>query len=106
MPIKPYSHFEDEHLHLNEPTSAYGYDVNALKVEAINLLMSIDTPALLRKAIDSLSHISREEVISPIQFTVEELKNELDISMKESQMGLGLSQKEMLNRKPAWMKSK
>ena len=84
---------------------AYGYDLNALKVEAIGLLMDIDTPALLHKAIDSLSHILKEGAGSPIQFTVEELKSELRVSMEQSGMGLGISQEEMLKRKPSWMKS-
>ena len=108
MPVKPYSHPDDEQQHqqrLNEPSLAYGYDLNALKVEAIGLLMDIDTPALLHKAIDSLSHILKEGSGSPIQFTVEELKDELKVSVEQSSMGLGISQEEMLNRKPSWMKS-
>lgn len=108
MPVKPYSHPSDEQQNqqrLNEPSFAYGYDMNALKVEAIGLLMNLDTPALLRKAIDSLAHILKEETGSPIQFTIEELKEELKVSIEQSGMGLGISQEEMLNRKPSWMKS-
>lgn len=77
MPIKPYSHQDDEQQHqqrMNEPFISYGYDTNALA--------------------------------SPIQFTVEELKKELELSIEQSRMGLGISQEEMLNRKPSWMKSR
>lgn len=73
MPIKPYSHPDDEQQRqqrVNEPFISYGYDTNAS--------------------------------VSPIQFTVEELKKELELSMEQSRMGLGLSQEEMLNRKPSW----
>lgn len=77
MPIKPYSHPDDEQQCqqcVNEPFISYGYDANA--------------------------------TVSPIQFTVEELKKELELSMEQSRMGLGISQDEMLNRKPSWMKSR
>lgn len=105
MPVKPYSHQKDEQQYFKEPVSSYGYDMNALKVEAIGILMKIETPVSLCKAIESLSLISQEETGSPIQFTLEELKKELKVSMEESRKGLGLSQEEMLNRKPSWMKS-
>ncbi|MDR1939132.1 MAG: hypothetical protein LBQ73_11640 [Tannerellaceae bacterium] len=109
MDAKPYKAIETDSPKVQEPAVAYSNlkssEVEELRAKAVDLLMKIKDPELLESAIDELELLtiidSPEK--SPIQFTVEELKERLLISIEESRRGVpGVSHEEMLKRSPEW----
>lgn len=108
MDTKPYDIPENDSSKVEEPALAYKTEVDLLHQEAIDLLMQIDNSALLQEIINELTyHITISEPgSSPIQFTLEELKDQLAIAQEESRLGLGVDHEEILKREPQWWMSK
>lgn len=101
--MKQYSEFEEQEQTVNEPVSAYGLDINRLKVETMQSVMEIENPRMVKEIRDYVLSLMEEEEQgygkAPCQFTVEELKEELRKSREESRLGLGISNEEMIRRK-------
>ncbi len=111
MTAKPYNTDETPQSQpVSEPAVSYGLpqDTASLKLAAINELMNIFDPERLSQAVDYLRSLGREEerdMIPPCQFTPEELRAGVRISMEQSRQGLGLTNEEMRNRKRPWRES-
>lgn len=57
---KKKQHKEKNIPDVSEPQAAYNIDVNALKLEGINALMSINNPVILEEAVKSLLKTARQ----------------------------------------------
>lgn len=104
--MKQYSEFEEQEQTVNEPVSAYGLDINRLKVETMQSVMEIENPRMVKEIRDYVLSLMEEEEQgygkAPCQFTVEELKEELRKSREDSKAGRVFTTEEVLARRKAW----
>lgn len=104
--MKQYSEFEEQEQIVNEPVSAYGLDINRLKVETMQSVMEIENPRMVKEIRDYVLSLMEEEEQgygkAPCQFTVEELKEELRKSREDSKAGRVFTTEEVLARRKAW----
>jgi hypothetical protein len=108
MNTKPYKITEEDSSKVQQPAVAYSSlkssETEELRAKAADLLTKINNPELLKSAIEELEMLALADSPekSPIQYTVEELKERLLISLEESRQGLGVSHEEMLKRNAEW----
>lgn len=104
--MKQYSEFEEQEQTVNEPVSAYGLDINRLKVETMQSVMEIENPRMVKEIRDYVLSLMEEEEQgygkAPCQFTVEELKEELRKSREDSKAGRVFTTEEVLACRKAW----
>ncbi|MDH6306580.1 hypothetical protein M2459_003305 [Parabacteroides sp. PF5-5] len=109
MTTKPYDNIPegDSTKKVDEPAIAYERNMN-LKAEVTKLIMNIDDPVLLQELVDELTCLAATSMStrSPIQYTLEELKEQLAIAQEQSAQGMGISHDEVLKREPQWWMSK
>lgn len=59
--MKQYAEFEEKDQTVNEPVSAYGLDINRLKVETIRLVLWIEDTEMLQEIHDYVLNLMKEE---------------------------------------------
>lgn len=105
--MKKYPNSENQEKTVNEPTAAYGLDLNSLKVETVQSVMQIENPRIVQEIRDYALRLMQEEEEydyqnAPCQFTVEELKEELRKSREDSKAGRVYATEEVLARIKLW----
>lgn len=105
--MKKYPDPEEQNHTVNEPASAYGLDINRLKVETVQSVMEIENPRIVQEIRDYALRLMQEEEEedfrnAPCRFTVEELKEELRKSREDSKAGKGFTTEEVLACRKLW----
>ncbi len=87
MEMKKGKQHKEKNAHnVSEPQARYNIDVNALKLEGINALMSISNPTVLEKAVKSLIETASSTWKSTIVIEEEETigKEEILANIREA----------------------
>lgn len=105
---KSYNTPEDDSSRVEEPALAYQTEVELLRQETVDLIMQINDTEVLKDILCELAYhaATSQQGPSPVQFTLEELKEQLTIAQEESRLGLGIDHEEVLKRDPQWWISK
>lgn len=105
---KPYDVPENDSSRVEEPALTYQTDLEMLQREAADLVMQIKNPTILQEVISELTYQAATSLhgSSPIQFTLEELKEQLAITEEQFRQGLWVSHEEMLKKEPQWRKKR
>lgn len=81
-----------------EPAATYGASINDLKMEMMQRVMDIQSPQSLKRLLSfskTLTEESEQEAEAPCQFTVEELKQEIDQAMDDIRAGNTITSQQM-----------
>ncbi|WP_321330840.1 hypothetical protein [uncultured Bacteroides sp.] len=75
--------------------------LEAKKAMLAREVLNIENEEMANKLIDYIGQLKEEEK-APCQFTVEELKEEVEKSMKQAEQGLGYTTEEIIKLRPQW----